>query len=44
MGLFDSLFGDLFDFNGDGVTDFGEAYIGYSIKSDEYEKEDDDDD
>ena len=44
MGFFDSLFGDLFDFNGDGVTDLGEAYIGYSIISGEYEKEDSDDD
>ena len=32
MGLFDDgLFGDLFDFNGDGVTDPGEAFIAFNI-------------
>lgn len=31
MGLFDDMFGDLFDFNGDGKTDFMESVLGYHI-------------
>ena len=31
MGLFDDMFGGLFDFNGDGETDLMESMIGYHI-------------
>lgn len=46
MGFFDDLFGQpfggMFDFNGDGKTDFGEEWVGYMIINDcmkEEEKE-----
>lgn len=32
--MFDSLFGDLFDFNGDGHTDFGEEMLGLAMIDD----------
>ena len=40
MGFFDDMFGGLFDFNGDGETDFMESVMGLHIL-DEMDKEDD---
>ena len=38
MGFFDDIFGQpfggMFDFNGDGKTDFGEEWVGYMIIND----------
>lgn len=46
--MFDDLFGGLFDFNGDGDTDFGEEMLGLAIMDDiiegESEEVDPDDD
>ena len=47
MGFFDDLFGQpfggMFDFNGDGKTDFGESWLGYKIIEDCMKEEKDDD-
>ena len=43
MGFFDDMFGGLFDFNGDGETDFMESVVGLHIL-DEMDKEDDEED
>ena len=43
MGFFDDMFGGLFDFNGDGETDFMESVMGLHIL-DEMDKEDDEED
>ena len=45
MGIFDNLFGGLFDFNGDGETDMLEGMIGLHIldEIDREEEEEDDD-
>lgn len=53
MGLFDDLFGGMFDFNGDGHTDLGEEFLAYKIfeectkdddLSDDFDSDDFDDD
>lgn len=43
MGLFDSLFGNLFDFNGDGKTTLDEEFLAFNI-FEEATKDDDFDD
>ena len=42
--MFDDLFGGMFDFNGDGNTDFAEEMIGYAIIDDMMKDEDSSDD
>ncbi len=46
MGFFDDIFGQpfggMFDFNGDGKTDFGESWIGHMIINDCMKNEEDD--
>ena len=45
MGLFDnSLFGDMFDLNGDGKTDLGEEFMAYKMYEEVTREDDDDDD
>ena len=42
--MFDDIFGGMFDFNGDGHTDFAEEVLGFAIMEDmmgEDESEDD---
>ena len=49
--MFDDIFGGMFDFNGDGHTDFMEEAIGFAIldemtkedKLDDYDSDSDDD-
>ena len=43
-GILMSLFGNLFDFNGDGKTDFIEEMMGLEILSELEEDEEDDED
>ena len=48
MGIFDDMFGGLFDFNGDGETDMMEGMMGFHIlnemeKRNHYDDDDDDD-
>ena len=38
--MFDDLFGGMFDFNGDGHTDFAEEAVGYDIMEDMMSEED----
>ena len=42
--MFDELFGGMFDFNGDGHTDFAEEAMGYAIMEDMMSEEDSSDD
>lgn len=41
--MFDELFGEIFDFNGDGNTDFAEETIGFAVIEDMMNEEDNDD-
>ncbi len=38
--MFDDLFGGMFDFNGDGHTDFAEEAVGFAIMEDMMSEED----
>ena len=42
--MFDIIFGGIFDFNGDGHTDFSEEAIGFAIMDDMMNDEDRSDD
>lgn len=42
--MFDELFGGMFDFNGDGQTDFAEEAVGFAIIEDMMNDEDNPDD
>ncbi len=43
MGFFDSFFGGLFDFDGNGTTDLGEELLGFAILEEiDAENEDED--
>jgi len=45
MGLFDSsLFGGMFDLNGDGKTDLAEEFMAYKMYEEVTREDDDDDD
>lgn len=41
MYIFDELFGDLFDFNGDGITSLDEEIMGMATLTDFFDDEDD---
>lgn len=40
MAAFDDLFGNLFDLNGDGETNFTEEFINFSILHEDCDEED----
>lgn len=42
--MFDDIFGGMFDFNGDGHTDFAEEAVGFAIMEDMMNYEDSSDD
>ena len=42
--MFDDLFGGMFDFNGDGHTDFAEETVGFAIMEDMVDENDREDD
>ena len=42
--MFDDVFGGMFDFNGDGHTDFAEEAVGFAIMEDMMNDEDSSDD
>ena len=42
--MFDDLFGGMFDFNGDGHTDFAEEATGFAIMEEMMSEEDSEDD
>lgn len=41
--MFDDIFGGIFDFNGDGHTDFAEEVVGFAIMEDMISEEDSED-
>lgn len=42
--MFDDIFGGMFDFNGDGNTDFAEEAVGFAIMEDMMSEDDREDD
>ena len=42
--MFDDIFGGMFDFNGDGHTDFAEEALGFAIMEDMMSEDESDDD
>ena len=44
INMFDDIFGGMFDFNGDGHTDFAEEALGFAIMEDMMSEDEGDDD
>lgn len=42
--MFDDIFGEIFDFNGDGHTDIAEESLGFSIMEDMMDEDESEDD
>lgn len=42
--MFDDIFGEIFDFNGDGHTDFAEEALGFAIIEDMMDEDESEDD
>lgn len=42
--MFDDIFGEIFDFNGDGHTDFAEEALGFDIIEDMMDEDESEDD
>lgn len=42
--MFDDIFGGMFDFNGDGNTDFAEEAVGFAIMEDMMSEDESEDD